>query len=56
MLGDADMKHELQLLSIIRYVFGIGKIALEDTAKNIFENDEAKKSFLGPWYIQNIYA
>mgnify|MGYP000327143398 FL=1 len=29
------------------YVFEIGKIALEDKAKNLLENDEVKRSFLG---------
>ncbi|ODS32497.1 MAG: chain A of ATP binding cassette transporter [Candidatus Scalindua rubra] len=29
------------------YVFEIGKIAFEDKAKNLLENDEVKKSFLG---------
>ena len=29
------------------YVFEIGKIAFEDKAKNLLENDEVRKSFLG---------
>jgi branched-chain amino acid transport system ATP-binding protein len=29
------------------YVFSIGKIAFEDKAKNLLENDEVRKSFLG---------
>ena len=29
------------------YVFEIGKIAFEDEAKNLLENDEVRKSFLG---------
>jgi len=29
------------------YVFEIGKIAFEDSAKNLLENDEVKRSFLG---------
>lgn len=29
------------------YVFEIGKIAFEDKAKNLLENDEVKKAFLG---------
>jgi len=29
------------------YVFKIGEIFLEDTGKNLLENDEIKKSFLG---------
>ncbi|MDI6758052.1 MAG: ABC transporter ATP-binding protein, partial [Endomicrobiia bacterium] len=29
------------------YVFKIGKIALEDTGKNLIENEEVKRSFLG---------
>jgi branched-chain amino acid transport system ATP-binding protein len=29
------------------YVFEIGKIAFEDKAKNLLENDEVIKSFLG---------
>lgn len=29
------------------YVFDIGKIAFEDKAKNLLENDEVRKSFLG---------
>lgn len=29
------------------YVFKIGKIVLEDTAKNLMENEEVKRSFLG---------
>jgi branched-chain amino acid transport system ATP-binding protein len=29
------------------YVFAIGKIAFEDEAKNLLENDEVRKSFLG---------
>lgn len=29
------------------YVFSIGKIALEDTGKNLLEHDEVRKAFLG---------
>jgi len=29
------------------YVFAIGKIAFEDKAKNLLENDEVRKLFLG---------
>jgi ABC-type lipopolysaccharide export system ATPase subunit len=29
------------------YVFEIGKIAFQDEAKNLLENDEVRKSFLG---------
>lgn len=29
------------------YVFEIGKIALEDKARNLLDNDEVKKSYLG---------
>ncbi len=29
------------------YVFEIGKIAFEDKAKNLLENDKVRKSFLG---------
>lgn len=29
------------------YVFEIGRIALKDTAKNLLQNDDVKKSFLG---------
>ena len=29
------------------YVFEIGKIAFEDKAKNLLENDEVRKSFWG---------
>jgi len=29
------------------YVFEIGKIAFQDKAKNLLENDEVRKSFLG---------
>jgi branched-chain amino acid transport system ATP-binding protein len=29
------------------YVFKIGTIALEDTGKNLLENEEVKKAFLG---------
>ena len=29
------------------YVFSIGKIVLEDTGKNLLENQEVKKAFLG---------
>jgi hypothetical protein len=29
------------------YVFGVGKIVLEDMAKNLLEHDEVRKAFLG---------
>lgn len=29
------------------YVFKIGEIAMEDTAKSLLENDEVRKTFLG---------
>ena len=31
------------------YVFKIGEIAFEDTGKNLLENDEVRKSFLGEY-------
>ena len=35
------------------YVFEIGKIAFEDKAKNLLENDEVRKSFLGGMKLEN---
>lgn len=29
------------------YVFKIGEIAFEDTGKNLLQNDEVRKTFLG---------
>ena len=58
-MPDEDMLKLLEIIHCLKtgmkesrkkvrgYVFEIGKIAFEDKAKNLLENDEVRKSFLG---------
>ena len=58
-MPDEDMPKLLEIIDCLKtgmnkskkkvrgYVFEIGKIAFKDKAKNLFENDEVRKSFLG---------